>query len=75
MVLQAAIEAERAKTQAAIEEERANTQVLLQESRRQAEEMTAKLLEEERNRNELGQRALYELIMVSFFCILAKSCT
>ena len=64
--MQAAIEAERANTQAAIEEERAKTQALLEERDRQAEE---------RNRNELGQRALYELIVVSFFCILAKSCT
>ena len=75
MVLQASIEAERAKTQAAIEEERANTQALLEERDRQAEKRTARLMEEERNRNELGQRALYELIVVSFFYILAKSCT
>ena len=66
--------------QAALEKERAKTQELLAEAKRQAvererelEERTATLLQEERNRNELGQRALYELIVVSFFCILAKS--
>ena len=57
--------------QAAIETERANTQALLVERDRQ----TAKLLEEERNRNDSQNRALYELFVVSFFCILAKSCT
>jgi len=68
--------------QAAIEEERAKTQELLEEERRQAaerereiEEWTARLLEEERNRNDLANRAMYELFVVSFFCILAKSCT
>ena len=68
--------------QAALEVERVSTQALLAERDRQAaererelEERTAKLMEEERNRNDVGQRALYELIMVSFFCILAKSCT
>ena len=68
--------------QAAIEEERAKTQELLAEERRHAaerereiEERTARLLEEERNRNDLANRAIYELFAVSFFCILAKSCT
>ena len=68
--------------QAAIEEERAKTQELLAEERRQAaerereiEERTARLLEEERNQNDLANRAIYELFAVSFFCILAKSCT
>ena len=37
--------------------------------------MTAKLLEEERNRNDSANRALYELIVVRFSCILAQSCT
>ena len=67
--------------QAAIEEERAKTQELLAEERRQVaerereiEERTARLLEEERNRNDLANRAIYELFAVSFFCILAKSC-
>ena len=68
--------------QAAIEEERAKTHELLAEERRQAaerereiEERTARLLEEERNRNDLANWAIYELFAVSFFCILAKSCT
>ena len=68
--------------QAALEKERAKTQELLAEAKRQAaererelEERTATLLEEERSRSDAGQRALYELFVVSFFCILAKSCT
>ena len=68
--------------QAALEKERAKTQELLAEAKRQAaererelEERTATLLEEERNRNDASNRALYELFVVSFFCILAKSCT
>ena len=67
--------------QAALEKERAKTQELLAEAKRQAaererelEERTATLLEEERNRNDASNRALYELFVVSFFCILAKSC-
>ena len=39
------------------------------------EERVARLLEEERNRNDASHRALYELLVVSFSCILAKSCT
>ena len=42
---------------------------------REREEKTAKLLQEERNRNEASHRSLYELIMVHFLCILAQSCT
>ena len=68
--------------QAALEKERAKTQELLAEAKRQAaererelEERTATLLEEERNQNDASHRALYELFVVSFFCILAKSCT
>ena len=68
--------------QAALQKERAKTQELLAEAKRQAaererelEERTATLLEEERNRNNASNRALYELFVVSFFCILAKSCT
>ena len=71
MVLQAAIEAERVKTQAAFEERDRQ----LAERDRENEERTARLLEEERNRNDLANRAMYELFVVSFFCILAKSCT
>ena len=68
--------------QAALQSERDRTQVLLAERDRQAaerdrenEERTARLLEEERNRNDSANRAMYELFVVSFFCILAKSCT
>ena len=68
--------------QAALEKERVKTQELLAEAKRQAaererelEERTATLLEEERNRNMMANRALYEMFAVSFFCILAKSCT
>ena len=71
MVLQAAIEAERVKTQAAFEERDRQAA----ERDRENEERTARLLEEERNRNDLANRAMYELFVVSFFCILAKSCT
>ena len=68
--------------QALVEKERLKTQALLEEAKREAaereremEERTAKLLEEERNRNEASHRALYELLVVLFSCILAKSCT
>ena len=67
--------------QALVEKERLKTQALLEEAKREAaereremEERTAKLLEEERNRNEASNRALYELIVVHFLCILAQSC-
>ena len=63
--------------QALVEKERLNTQALLEEAKREAaereremEERTAKLLEEERNRNEASNRDLYELIVVRFSCIL-----
>ena len=71
MVLQAAIEEERAKTQELLAEARGQAA----EWERETEETTARLLEEERNRNDLANRAIYELFAVSFFCILAKSCT
>jgi 23S rRNA G2069 N7-methylase RlmK/C1962 C5-methylase RlmI len=68
--------------QALVAKERLNTQALLEEAKREAaererelEERTAKLLEEDRNRNEASNRALYELIVVRFSCILAQSCT
>ena len=66
--------------QAIVEKERLKTKELVEEAKREAaererEERTAKLLEEERNRNEASNRALYELIVVCFLCILAQSCT
>ena len=67
-VLQAIIEKERLKTKALVEEAK-------REAQKEMEEMTAKLLEEERNRNDSANRALYVLIVVRFSCILAQSCT
>ena len=59
----------------------ARAQELLAEENRQAkeretklEQRTARMLEEERNRNDASHRALYELLVVSFSCLLAKSC-
>ena len=70
-VLQALVEKERLKTQALLEEAKREAA----EREREMEERTAKLLEEERNRNEASNRDLYELIVVRFSCILAQSCT
>ena len=42
---------------------------------REMEERTANLLDTERNQNDAGHRALYEILVVSFSRILAKSCT
>ena len=68
--------------QAAIQKEREATKELLAardrhaaEKERELEERTAKMLEEERARNDTAHLAMYELLVVSFFCILAKSCT
>ena len=69
-VLQALVEKERLKTQALLEEAKREAA----EREREIEERTARLLEEERNRNDLANRAIYELFALSFFCILAKSC-
>ena len=59
----------------------ARTQELLAEANRQAaqrerklEERSTSLLEAERNQNDTSHRALYELLVVSFSRILAKSC-
>ena len=67
--------------QAALQSERDRTQALMAERDRQAagkerelEERTARMLEEERARNDTAHLAMYELLVVSFFCILAKSC-
>ena len=37
------------------------------------EERTTKMLEEERARNDMQARAMYELLVVRFFCRLAKT--
>ena len=59
----------------------ARAQDLLAEATRQAkereterEQSTARMLEEERNRNGASHWALYKLLVVSFSCLLAKSC-
>ena len=60
---QAALEKERLASQAALEKERLASQVAVDER----DQTTTRLIEEERSRNEAGQRALYELFVVSFF--------
>ena len=62
--------------QAAIQSERDRTEKLLAEAaerQRELEEKTTKMLEEERERNDMQARAMYELLVVSFFCRLAKT--
>ena len=71
--MQAIVEKERLKTKELVEEAKREAQREAKE--REMEERTAKLLEEERNRNDSANRALYELIVVRFSCILAQSCT
>ena len=46
-----------------------------EEKQWELEEKTARMMEEERARNDMQNRAMYELLVVSFFCILAKSFT
>ena len=62
--------------QAAIQSERDRMEKLLAEAaerQRELEEKTTKMLEEERARNDMQARAMYELLVVSFFCRLAKT--
>ena len=62
--------------QAAIQSERDRTEKLLAEAaerQRELEERTTKMLGEERARNDMQARAMYELLVVSFFCRLAKT--
>ena len=62
--------------QAAIQSERDRTEKLLAEAakrQRELEERTTKMLEEERAWNDMHARAMYELLVVSFFCRLAKT--
>ena len=68
--------------QDALQSERDRTQALLaerdreaEEKQRELEERTARLMEEERAWNDMQNRAMYELLVVSFFCILSKSFT
>ena len=72
--MQAIVEKERLKTKELLEEAKREAQREAAEREREMEEKTAKLLEEERNRNDSANRALYELIVVLFSCILAQSC-
>ena len=65
MVLQAAIQSERDRTEKLLAE--------AAERQRELEERTTKMLEEERARNDMQARAMYELLVVSFFCGLAKT--
>ena len=67
MVFQAALQKERAANQAALEKERLASQAALQAALDEKDQTTTRLLEEERARNEAGQRALYELFVVCFF--------
>ena len=60
----------------AIQSERDRTEKLLlevAERQRGLEERTTKMLEEERARNGMQARAMYELLVVSFFYALAKT--
>ena len=62
--------------QAAIQSERDRTEKLLAEAaerQRELEERTTTMLAEERARNDMQARAMYELLVVSFFCRLAKT--
>ena len=43
------------------------------ERQQELEERTTTMLEEERARNDMQARAMYELLVVSFFCRLAKT--
>ena len=65
MVLQAAIQSERDRMEKLLAE--------AAERQRELEERTTKMMEEERARNDMQARAMYELLVVSFFCRLAKT--
>ncbi|KAI4997138.1 hypothetical protein ZWY2020_052480 [Hordeum vulgare] len=65
--IEAALQKERAVNQAALAKERLASQAALQAALDERDQTTTRLIEEERARNEAGQRALYELFVVSFF--------
>ena len=73
--MQAIVEKERLKTKELAAEAKREAQKEAAEREREMEERTDKLLEEERNLNDSANRALYDLIVVRFSCILAQSCT
>ena len=57
--------------QAAIQSERDRTEKLLSEAaerQRELEERMTKMLEEERERNDMQARAMYDLLVISLFC-------
>ena len=61
--------------QAAIQSERDRTEKLLAEAaerQRELEERTTEMMEE-RARNDMQAGAMYDLLVVSFFCRLAKT--
>ena len=60
--------------QATLQKKRAVTQALWEERDRVAKDNMARLLGEERVWNEASNRAMYDLLVVSFFFTLAKSC-
>ncbi|KAI5016117.1 hypothetical protein ZWY2020_005968 [Hordeum vulgare] len=64
LAIKAALQKERAANQAAPEKERLASQAALQAALDERDLTTTRLLEEERARNEAGQRALYELFVV-----------
>uniref|UniRef100_A0A8I6YCE5 Uncharacterized protein n=1 Tax=Hordeum vulgare subsp. vulgare TaxID=112509 RepID=A0A8I6YCE5_HORVV len=60
---QAALEKERLANQVALEKERLASQAALQVTLDERDQNTTRFIEEERSRNEAGQRALYELFV------------
>uniref|UniRef100_A0A8I6XNF9 Uncharacterized protein n=1 Tax=Hordeum vulgare subsp. vulgare TaxID=112509 RepID=A0A8I6XNF9_HORVV len=60
---QAALEKERLANQAALGKERLASQAALQAALDERDQTMARLIEEERSRNEAGQRALYEIFV------------
>ena len=73
-MLQASLQKERAAKQAALEKEKVAKQAALQAALEERDQTTDRLIEEERDRNEASHLAMCELIVVSFFFTLAKSC-
>uniref|UniRef100_A0A8I6WP09 Uncharacterized protein n=1 Tax=Hordeum vulgare subsp. vulgare TaxID=112509 RepID=A0A8I6WP09_HORVV len=70
LAIEAALQKERLANQAALEKERLASQAALEKERLasqaapdERDQTTAQLIEEERSRNETGQRALYELFV------------
>uniref|UniRef100_A0A8I6YDI7 Uncharacterized protein n=1 Tax=Hordeum vulgare subsp. vulgare TaxID=112509 RepID=A0A8I6YDI7_HORVV len=60
---QAALEKERLANQAALEKDRLASQAALEAGLDERDQTTTRFIEEERSRNEAGQRALYELFV------------